>query len=76
MFVGPATHGVVTVRNCFSKTETDKSPFHRMGEANPELVLKPFQARLGNSVRSSPSFNQKSELAACVTGNMFVCFVT
>lgn len=44
-----------------------------MGEAKPELILKAFHARLGDNVRSSPSFNQKGELLACVTVNMFIC---
>lgn len=72
----PATHRVIKVRNFFSQIETEKSPFQRMGEAKPELVLEAFQARLGDNVRSSSSFNQKSELSACVTVNIFICLVT
>lgn len=71
--MGLATHRVVTVRNCFSQIGTEKSPLQRMGEAKPEFILEAFCARLGDNVRSSPSFNQKGELLACVTVNMFIC---
>lgn len=66
--MGLVRHRVVRVRNCFSQIGTEESPFQRMGEAKPGLILEPFR----DNVRSSPSFNQKGELLACVTVNMFI----
>lgn len=71
--MGLATHRVVTVGNCFTQIGTEKCPFQRMGEAKPEIFLEASHARLGHNVRSSPFFNQKGQLLAHVTVNMFNC---
>jgi len=71
--VGLATRRVVIVGNCFSQIGTERSPFQRMGKGKARDYSGAFRARAGNSVRFFSSFNQKSELSACVTVNVFIC---